>query len=740
MHNDIVPNGGIAPQYDQLSRIPAEMRARPQWALAGAGKAPLSIDANGKLYNISIHKPEEWLTFERAAQLVEQYRTLTTTHTDNAGNTFTHIGLNPGFILTAADLLTCVDLDVVNEITQKAKGQPVDPSKWTSPEELERFAAILKAFDSYTEASRSGQGAHTWCYGNVGKGWRRDGIEVYSQDRFIICTGNVWWDRPLADRQELLANMVRQMEPAHDAVRPLPDQPQKEDDQALIARAMRAANAEKFILLARGEWQGRYGSQSEADMALLGIMAFYSPNNEQCRRIFRMTELGKRRKATKDNRYLDRTLDVIRFRQAGEAEGTEQMRAFFDQIGTDVSTSVTNLPAVQAQQAGQVWTPATDNSARFQLLCDDDLDQLPPLRWLVKGIIPDAGIGAIFGDSGTFKSFLTLDLLAHISNGKKWFGKKVKAAPAVYIPFEGQGGVPNRIKAWRLAEAMRLEPDSLNIAVPPANVRSFVAVIVEPMNLREAADREKLVTTLIEDGWAGGVLCIDTLAHASNGIDENSSQMGEMIGIFRDLQHRLGGVILLIHHSGKDQTRGMRGWSGLHAAMDFVVECQRVEDKRQAKFVLSKVKDGSDGLSFKFDTFSLVVGYDEDGEQITSLTVHPDLDESGTAEVGANTKQTKKGINAIDAETSAMDDGFVEGWIRNQVSSGNYPSKNSLKGQLPDMKETYPITQDRVGAAVERLLSQGKVVVESTSKSPNGNVWLRPSDYTPHVAPAVGTP
>ena len=95
---------------------------------------------------------------------------------------------------------------------------------------------------------------------------------------------------------------------------------------------------------------------------------------------------------------------------------------------------------------------------------------------------------------------------------------------------------------------------------------------MDPMNLRESSDRERLVATLTEIGWAGGVLCIDTLAHASNGIDENSSAMGEMLAIFRELQHRLGGVILVIHHSGKDQARGMRGWSGLHAAMDFVIE------------------------------------------------------------------------------------------------------------------------------------------------------------------------
>lgn len=112
----------------------------------------------------------------------------------------------------------------------------------------------------------------------------------------------------------------------------------------------------------------------------------------------------------------------------------------------------------------------------------------------------------------------------------------------------------------------------------------------------------------------------------------------------------------------------------------------------------------------------------------------------GADQRASATKQTKKGINAIDAGTAAADDRFLDQWVRDQVKSGNYPSKNGLKGQLPDMKETYEITQDRVAAAVERLLSEGRIEVEKTFKSPSGNVWLRPIDVFPQVLPVAGVP
>jgi hypothetical protein len=662
------------------------MQALPQWCVTpgtATDKAPRKLDG----HLASVTDPTTWSDFDSASRVAIER------------------GWLLGFVFSSSDPFACIDLDVVNRETQQAKGEMIDPAKWSKQEDIDRYVSVVNAFDSYAEVSRSGFGLHILIKGNIGRGRRRDGIEVYSQERFLICTGNVWGgNKPIADCQHILASMLSQMpEPASGTALPLTG-----DDCVDFSAAQAAASSEGELgRLWRGDWEGRYRSQSEADLALVKLLLPLTDSDLECWRTFQISKLGDRDKAKRAD-YGRSTMALAKQHLANDAAQLQHGRA--------LAEALFRKPA------------ATFNPGHFRLLCDSELEQLPSLRWLVKRIIPDAGIGAIYGDSGTFKSFLALDLLAHISTGREWFGKRVRAAPSVYVPFEGQGGIPNRIKAWRLAQAKLRYPDALKITAPPEDVRSNISVIVEAMNLREAADRDKLVSTLKELGWAGGVLCIDTLAHASNGIDENSSEMGEMIGIFRDLQLRLGGVILLVHHSGKDQSRGMRGWSGLHAAMDFVVECQRdkLAGNLEAQFVLTKVKDGSDGVSFPFAMQSVVLGFDEDGGTISSLSVIPT-----TAEVDRSpgTKQTKKGINAIDAETAAADDQFMDQWVRKEVLAGNYPSKNSLKGQLPDIKETYEMTQDRVLAAVERLLAEERLVREP--KSPNGNPWLRPVD-APH--------
>jgi hypothetical protein len=218
-----------------------------------------------------------------------------------------------GYILAKTDPYTCIDLDIKNAHNEK------DQLKWTSQEAISRFWKIIEKFDSYTERSASGQGFHIWVKGHIGAGCRRDGVEVYSQERFIVFTGNVVIDKDIEERQELLDILVGEIRNINDVKIELIDREQTEEDVVIWTRAREADNADKFIMLCGGDWSG-YPSQSEADTALLSMFTFYSKSNTQVRRMFRATELGQRAKATKNDAYLNRTLRLIRGREAKEEE------------------------------------------------------------------------------------------------------------------------------------------------------------------------------------------------------------------------------------------------------------------------------------------------------------------------------------------------------------------------------------------------------------------------------------
>ncbi|WP_428826761.1 DUF3987 domain-containing protein [Azonexus sp. IMCC34842] len=316
----------------RFDALPQGLRDRPQWCLAGKGKEPLTLD--GRL--ASVTDPRTWGDFARVANVAVQK------------------GLCIGFVLSESDPFACIDLDVVDADTQLAKGQPIDSSKWTTPDQLARYGKIVRAFDSYTELSRSGKGCHVWVKGNVVQGGRRDGVEVYSQARFMICTGNPiqGYNKPIEHRQELLEKLIAEIRAEQaTATVELVEVAETEADEVIWERAANAENGDKFQQLWKGGWEALgYPSQSEADLSLLSMLAFYSKSNEQARRLFRMSDLGKREKAMKNDKYIDRTLSMIRGRQESESACLESAAALSAEL-------MKNLLANSATQGGQLGNP-----------------------------------------------------------------------------------------------------------------------------------------------------------------------------------------------------------------------------------------------------------------------------------------------------------------------------------------------------------------------------------------------
>ena len=246
---------------------------------------------------------------------------------------------------------------------------------------------------------------------------------------------------------------------------------------------------------------------------------------------------------------------------------------------------------------------------RYKLLTGEDLANLPPLRWCVRGVFPAAGVAALYGPSASGKSFLALDMATAIAEGRSWFGCRVSARPVIYAALEGEAGFRTRVLAWE-AHHQRKLPDDLNMMLQPfrltspEDIRDFAAVLP-----------------------AGAVVFLDTLNRAAPTSDENSStDMGIILEATKQLQATTNGLVCLVHHTGKDTTRGLRGHSSLFAALDAAIEVSRDDDRREWKVV--KSKDGQDGDAYPFRLKTEILGTDEYGDSITSCVVTPDTVET----------------------------------------------------------------------------------------------------------------
>ena len=239
---------------------------------------------------------------------------------------------------------------------------------------------------------------------------------------------------------------------------------------------------------------------------------------------------------------------------------------------------------------------------RFKLLTADQLRELPPLAWRVRGVLPATGLAALYGPSASGKSFLAFDMATAIAEGQRWFDCRVEAAPVVYAALEGEAGFKLRAQAWEVSRGRAL-PDGLRM-------------MLQPFKLTDGQDVLDLAAVVP----AGAVVVVDTLNRAAPTADENSSRdMGEILEAAKTLQTLTRGLVLLVHHTGKNAAAGLRGHSSLFAAMDAAIEVSRDGDRREWK--VAKSKDGIDGEARPFKLQVETLGVEETGEAITSCVV-----------------------------------------------------------------------------------------------------------------------
>lgn len=270
-------------------------------------------------------------------------------------------------------------------------------------------------------------------------------------------------------------------------------------------------------------------------------------------------------------------------------------------------SAVLKAPSVgprPAMLAGTAHMP----ERRFKLLGSEQLSALPPMTWRVHGVLPEHGLACVYGASASGKSFLSIDLAAAITTGCDWFGYRVKPAPVVYVCLEGEGGFKLRVQAWERTNGQTL----------PRALR----VMLETFKLTDPRDVQEFAEAVLHVG-SGAVVIIDTLNRAAPSADENSSRdMGEILEAAKALQRATNGLVVLVHHSGKDATKGLRGHSSLFAALDAAIEVTRDGDRREWR--VAKAKDGKDGEGHSFHLEVVALGSDGDEESSSSCVVRAD--------------------------------------------------------------------------------------------------------------------
>ena len=309
-------------------------------------------------------------------------------------------------------------------------------------------------------------------------------------------------------------------------------------------------------------------------------------------------------------------------------------------------------------------------------------------EWFIKGVIPKADIIVLYGASGSGKSFIAYDIAAAIARGIVWQGLRVCTANVVIIAAEGAGGVGKRFRAYCKHHGIGV--DDLHLGI-----------INVPPDLIKEGDVTELAKSLKTAG--ADIFVIDTFAQVTPGANENSSEdMGRALANIRKLSEATGATALVVHHAGKDATRGARGWSGIKAAADAELEVSRTDARGLLK--ITKMKDGDDGLAWGFRLQTTDLGIDGDGDPETSCVVEylpaPPQRQKADQPKGARQRDIMNSARECGAATlqGALTKEVIDACVKliafeNQPSEGTKPRRDQRR--------------DSVKRALDRLCEQG---------------------------------
>lgn len=226
--------------------IPQELKEIDNWVCYNEKKQPINPNTG---FFAKPNDPSTWGSYEEALYMADMK------------------GLGIGFAIGDTDYIA-VDIDNLKDNKEIAR-------------------EFINSLASYTEYSPSGNGIHIWIKGEINiNRYRKGDIEVYdkSSPRYLTFTGNVIGDyREINTTTDELMRLHKKYigNDEKSNVIQMPSKPLDLSEQEIIELIRESNQGSKFEELYRGNWQDYYNSQSEADLALANILAFWTQRDYQ---------------------------------------------------------------------------------------------------------------------------------------------------------------------------------------------------------------------------------------------------------------------------------------------------------------------------------------------------------------------------------------------------------------------------------------------------------------------------
>ncbi len=230
-------------------------------------------------------------------------------------------------------------------------------------------------------------------------------------------------------------------------------------------------------------------------------------------------------------------------------------------------------------------------------------------RYLVKGLLPRDGLCVVWGPPKSGKTFWVLDLVMHVALKREYRGRKTNYGQVVYLACEGARGLLARIEAFNqrhLAEGT--EVASFWLGAVRLDLAADSGALVDAIHAQMPIEKPS-------------VIVIDTVNRSLNGSESRDEDMAHYLAGADQLRAEFDCLVILIHHCGINTNRP-RGHTSLTGACDVQIKITS-EVSQTVVAEVEYMKDGEPGATVTSKLETVLVGHDEDGEELTSCVIEP---------------------------------------------------------------------------------------------------------------------
>jgi hypothetical protein len=243
---------------------------------------------------------------------------------------------------------------------------------------------------------------------------------------------------------------------------------------------------------------------------------------------------------------------------------------------------------------------------RFKLVRFKSVLLSTSAAYLVKGLIPRAGLIVIWGPPKCGKSFWTFDLAMHVALGIPYRGRRVQQGTVVYLALEGGYGFRARVDAYRRTHDIKDAPFYL--------VTDRISLVQDHAGL--IADIKRQIGKTLP-----ALVVIDTLNRSLAGSESKDEDMAAYIRAADAIREAFDCAVVIVHHCGVDSTRP-RGHTSLTGATDAQLAVSR-DAANNIVVTVEWLKDGPEGDIITSRLEQVDLGTDADGEALNSCVIVP---------------------------------------------------------------------------------------------------------------------